>query len=166
MRLNRVFRVAHVGRADCWSYPPEAVRSHPGRLLAPIVNTTEPRDKMIAVAVFPSASVEYFSYRGISGCGFLSVTLHGEGEDCADLCSRMARIAEFDDSADMNRDITSHMRKWLRALNAVSYYMAASFDHPADKNVLTFWQRAFHAARSASSAEPMAMPRCLAALLR
>ncbi|ATY60549.1 hypothetical protein A9K55_005456 [Cordyceps militaris] len=130
--------------------------------LLPVFSTTQPDDEVAAAAVFLGTVHEYFGYNVQLGCGFPSVTLHGERKDWVDLSSRISRLADFDiascTSKDDARAVTSQpqdssAKEWSQALAVVADFMVASFDRPRAADVEHFWQRACHSTAAQASGD-------------
>ncbi|POR32698.1 Uncharacterized protein TPAR_07100 [Tolypocladium paradoxum] len=111
--------------------------------LLPEFSTTLPIDRSTAAAMFLGTMGQYFDVGVVFGCGFPSVTLHGERGDWAELAQRAARFAQFGDEP----------AAWSRCLVVAIEGILASFDRPDHADVRDFWMRACHSAGSNASGE-------------
>ncbi|OAA39936.1 hypothetical protein ISF_09838 [Cordyceps fumosorosea ARSEF 2679] len=132
--------------------------------LLPVFSTTQPDDEVAAASVFRGTVKEYFDHSVIFGCGFPSVTLHGEQKDWIDLARRISRLAESETASRNNKEEgDSTVRSWSQALSAAVEFMIASFERPTATNVQDFWQRACHMDGDEMSGEPIKMSEWLTA---
>lgn len=112
--------------------------------------TTTDDDRAIAAMVFLGTMKQYLSYYAELGCGFPSVTLHGEREDWVRVRDTAAWLAELIPGND-------EVSAWVNCLVKVLDYMVASFDRPDDPAVRGFWMCACHSAGQHASGETVVL---------
>lgn len=110
--------------------------------LLPTFTTTTPHDLSVAASVFLGTMRQYFNYDVIMGCGFPSVTLHGERSDWVVLATGVSRLADL--ATGVGDEDARSLQHWSRCLRMTVESMIYSFDRPDDDDVRDFWMRACH----------------------
>lgn len=105
--------------------------------LIPDFSTTTDTD--IAVASIPMLATikKFFTYEAHTGCGFPSVTLHGEQSDWQNLRTRASVLASGTYGADL--------ATWAHLLTPILDHFIATFKSPASDALKEFWLSAVHA---------------------
>lgn len=83
----------------------------------------------------------YFAYKFTSGCGFPSVTLHGEREDWEDLLERAEKFAASTGRGEFK--FGKEVAAGTLLTKAIGK-MVESFDRPDSRDVKDFWMSAGH----------------------
>lgn len=96
--------------------------------LLPTFTTTTPRDRSVAASVFLDTIKRSFSYDVMLGCGFPSVTMHGERSDWVALAAGVSRLSDL--AMDVRDEDAGSMREWVRCLGVAVQGMIRSFNRP------------------------------------
>lgn len=110
--------------------------------LLPEFSTTLESDRVITAMMLLGAMKKYFRYTMVSGCGFPSVTLHGDREDWVDLTARAKRFAY---------GFGTEAEAWSVPLVRVLEMMVTSFDRPDTDEIRDFWMSACHVDKAKGS---------------
>lgn len=113
--------------------------------LMPAWSTTRDADRVCAGVSIMAVLQKYFDYKFQLLCGIPTVTLLGTPEDWADLCSRVARLPEFDCEECL-------MSEWVEMLQPVCDTLArqvaagvnGELQGKAADDALHFWDRVCH----------------------
>lgn len=102
--------------------------------LTPAFSTTTDTDKAVSSMVMMATVNQYFNYVMMIGCGFPSVTLHGEPSDWQTILRRLAKFAEFGEEP----------AAWAELLKPVVKRFIATFYLPDSAELKDFWMNAIH----------------------
>ena len=109
--------------------------------MTPNFTTTTDGDKSVASFVMMGTLKRYFSYSGLCGCGFPSVTLLGQRSDWVELDRKVQIFPKYGDEPS----------EWTKLLRPVIKYMIMTFDKLDSKEVKDFWLQICHTAGPAAS---------------
>jgi hypothetical protein len=102
--------------------------------LMPTFSTTTDIDKAVSSMVMMATVNQYFNYVMMIGCGFPSVTLHGEPRDWEMILMRLDKLAEFGEEP----------AAWAKLLKPIIKRFIATFYLPDSAELKDFWMNAIH----------------------
>ena len=100
----------------------------------PAFTTTTDNDLVVASVLLMGVVQKYFDYKCCIRCGLPSVTLLGEKADWEIILKRLDKLETFG----------AEPTQFCALLRPVISHFVKSFDDPASKEVIDFWQRIAH----------------------
>ncbi|KAK1243506.1 hypothetical protein MKX08_001644 [Trichoderma sp. CBMAI-0020] len=111
--------------------------------MSPNFSTTTNADLGVSAMVMMATTKKYFTFLGMAGCGFPSVTLLGEREDWVHLVQKIGKLATYGEE----------LATWSTFLAKIAEKMVDTFDQPDSQSVKDFWMRAVHEAGENGSSD-------------
>ncbi|KAL8781581.1 MAG: hypothetical protein Q9213_005931 [Squamulea squamosa] len=102
--------------------------------MMPAFTTTTKNDIVVASILLMGATQKYFDYKCTIRCGLPSVTLLGEKSDWDVILTRIEKLKEYGEEPT----------QFYKLLQPVVSRFVRSFDYPASKETVKFWQNIAH----------------------